>query len=143
MQLTVTNKELGIEIVRLRKESRETVNQLRRRVRAAAAPLKDAVVASALEDGLHKAAAATSVRQSYTTGGAAIKVVVVNRKARYARFQGGIDRHPVFARPDQTRDQWHWVNQPVPPFFDQGTARGSEAASAEVGRVLDDIAQTL
>jgi hypothetical protein len=144
VRLSITNRELGLEVVRLRKESRETANQLRRRVRAAAAPLKNAVIDSALEAGMHKAAGAVSVRQSYTARGAAIKVIVDAKKAPNARpldsgnkAAGTINRHPVYG------DREVWVDQPARPFFKRGIARGSEAASREVEKVLDDIVRAL
>lgn len=142
----LSSRDLGILLVQMRKESREASNQLKRRLRAAAAPLKDAVVQEALANGLEKAAEATRVRQSYTTKGGNVRVVVLDSRARYARWQGGNPRkhrHPVFAPPDETREQWTWVGQLVPPFFTVGTTVGAVAAGQEISKVLGDISDSL
>ena len=147
-KITITNRELGLEIVRLRRESRQVANQYKRRLREAARPLKDAVSASALAAGMHKAAAATSVRQRFSSSGASLRVVVDAKKAPNARpldqpNNGPFNRHPVFPSHLQTRKQWHWTNQPARPFFDRGTKAGAEAAFKRAEQVLDDISRGL
>lgn len=147
-KVTITNRELGLEIVRLRREARQVGNQYKRRLRDAARPLRDAVSASATAAGMHKAAGATSVRQRFSSKGASLRVVVDAKKAPNARpldhpNAGAFNRHPVHADASKPRSQWHWVNQPARRFFDRGTKAGADAAFKRVEQVLDDISRGL
>src|SRR5690349_9418141 len=120
----------------MRRESRQASNQLKRRLRAAAAPLADSVRAEALADGLEKAAAAVRVRQSYSNRGGSIRVIVLNSQAPYARWQGGnprTHRHPLFGNRE------HWYGQAVAPFWNIGIGRGADRARREISNVLADI----
>ena len=134
VNVTVTNTELGLEVNRLRNASRKVGPQMQRRARDAAIPLKDGVVVTALQMGLHRAAAATSL--SGTT------VQVDSTRAPYAQplndpNTGEYNRHPVFGHYNTQ------VLQPARRFFDHGIQRGSEAAYREGDKVLDDIAREL
>jgi hypothetical protein len=140
MYVTIRDDDLQQAIRALRRAGRESKRLLEQRLARAAEPLKDAVVESALRYGYDKAAAATEVR----TERGRVTVTVVDAEARYARFsRKGVDRHPVFARPDQTREQWTWVNQPIGPFWQQGLDVGVERADREVRKVLDDLSEIL
>ena len=137
MNLTITNNELALEVARLRKESTQVGNQLRRRTRNAAILLKDAVVGTVLEMGLHRAAAAT-----YLGGGDPASVRVDTTRAPYAAplnnpNDGEFNRHPVFGH------EGTQVEQPARRFLDRGIERGLPAAYREGDKVLDDIVQAL
>jgi hypothetical protein len=136
MRVEIKSRDLDRFIRNARRASRESRRLLDRRLARAAEPLKNAVADAALSYGLDKAAAATSVQVSPGH----VIVSVRDAEARYARFSGGIDRHPVFGRGDRLRSEWAWTNQVIPPFWQQGTARGAELATQEVKKVLDDVA---
>lgn len=56
----------------------------------------------------------------------------------------GLIRHPVFARGDQTRDQWRWVDQKVPAgWFDETLRKSTPAVVAAVTKTCELIAAEL
>lgn len=95
--------------------------ELSRRLRLAVEPLKEAIAESALENlpksgGLAQIVAdsKTGVRTTLVGNRTGVRLVTSNAHA-IKSMDGGRLRHPVWPRPTQTRDQWHWVTQDVKP----------------------------
>ena len=126
IRVEISAPELDRVVRDFRRASVAAPALLHHRLHDAAPEVKDAVVAAAQAYGLRKAAAATHLVGEDT-------VEVEDTLARYARFSGGIDRHPTFGHPPK-------VNQPIPPFWQTGIVRGTGKAVTEVAKVLDDIA---
>lgn len=66
-----------------------------------------------------------------------VRLVVDSRKAPHARpYEMGSKRsrnlrHPVFADPDEDREDWTWVNEPRRPFFFPSVNDGKPGVVAE------------
>lgn len=52
-------------------------------------------------------------------------------------------RHPVFADPTKSRDEWTWVNQPVRPWFFKNAKRNNKAVTDAMVQVLADVDREL
>src|SRR5262249_12406361 len=125
----------NVEAVReLRLASRKLPLALRRGLRNAATPVADGIKAEAAWSSRIPAAGKirTSVRNVVVSvnANAAPEAGPINNKDREGRF-----RHPVYADPGQTRQEWTWVSQEANPFFLRGVKRGA----AEADRRLDQV----
>ena len=93
--------------------------------------------------------AATTMSVSLAAKSAGVVIRTSAKRAPHARpldqgSQGGggtVDRHPVFGRGDQTRDEWTWVEQPTRPFFSAAAEASTPEIEARMRRVMDDVAR--
>jgi len=112
---------------------RATATLVRKAIRVAVADAAqsttDAIRAEAGRQGLHRAAAATTVKVSFSVRGGGATIATNRRKAPMARplergsqgSGGAYNRHPVFGRKV-------YVNQPTRPYF-FGSAKAQEPIS--------------
>jgi hypothetical protein len=108
--------------------------ELRKGVRAAAAPLADRVRAGASWSS--RIPGAVKVKPSFSAKGAGVTIAVDAKAAPEARplengGKGGDFRHPVYADGSQTRGDWTWVSQKAQPFFYHSVTSSSAIDSAE------------
>lgn len=109
---------------------KRTASAIRKAARVAVAEMAAgttaAIKAKAVDQGLEKAAAATSMKVSFSVRSGGAKIVTNQRRAPMARplergsrgSGGAYDRHPVFGRKV-------YVNQPTRPYF-FGSAQARE-----------------
>jgi hypothetical protein len=145
---SVTCKELPILMRELRRADPELAKSVKRRIREAEAPAKRAMVESATNAGMMKAARAVKVSNRYSGKAARLTLRVDAKIAPNARpldkpNRGGFNRHPVFGSGLLTRDKWHWVDQPARRFFDRGADAGFRACEQAMGDALDDLVKYL
>jgi hypothetical protein len=133
----IKSPDLARTVANLERAAAQSGAIVRRRLKSTEQPLKDSVVEAARTFGLQKAARATSA----TDSGNQITIYVDDAEARYSRFSGGFDRHPVFAH--GPRERWNWVEQPIPPFWQAGIEAGIGKAVDQMSGVLDDFARIL
>ncbi len=139
--------DLGKAIKELDKKQQTAV---RKRLRQGIAKAGDDLVSAVRNEASwsKRIPSATSLRTSFGARSAGATVVVNATKAPHARpleggNRGGMLRHPVFARGDETREQWTWVNQPTHPFFFRAEQSASPLIYARMQKVLDDVADDL
>lgn len=83
------------------------------------------------------------------TGGGNVKIVAGGAKAPEAaplenKGQQGTFRHPVFARKDQGRSEWTWVQQRARPFLGPAADAGAPVVAEKVLQaVADAVARVL
>lgn len=143
VKFEVTSNDLNDAYRAIRKVDPLLAAAIRKGVRLAAQPVVQAVKASASQQGLEKAAAATTVAFSSTSRQITATVKTNLHRAPYARALeygsqgsgGGYDRHPVFGR--ETR-----VNQPTRPYFWSAVRRSSNASKQQITRALQDVFRT-
>lgn len=114
--------------------------ELRRGIKAAAAPMVRGVKAEASWSKRIPGAVKTSV--SFAKKGATVKIVVDAKRAPEAAplnnaGKSSAFRHPVFGSRE------NWVNQKSRPFFLVGAKRGFKEADAAMVKVMDEIAAKL
>jgi hypothetical protein len=114
---------------------------LRKGVRNAAAPVADAIrdEAAAVSTRTGRIPAAVQIRASVRN----VIVRIDPKKAPEAapinnKDHSGQFRHPVWAKPWQTRDQWTWRPQQANPFFLRGARRGQAEADRRLGQVFTE-----
>ena len=80
--------------------------------------------------------AGVTLRQGRTSGGG------LSRSNLNALNNQGKIRHPVFADPDKTRREWHWVDQSAPAnFWEHALERMEAPAQLAMKRVMDETAR--
>jgi hypothetical protein len=91
------------------------------------------------------AAAAIRPRTTFGTrkvlrGGSPGMRLQAKQKGRIARQDQGVLRHPVFADPDKTRDEWKWVNQPIEKgWFSDVTAAAADNIRRSQEQALREV----
>lgn len=71
-----------------------------------------------------------------------VRVVVGNRKGGSRAANQGRLRHPVFARPGTSRDQWTWVTQRLRPgWFDRAMRRNARGVRPALEQAIEDVAK--
>lgn len=142
--MTVTSSDLRQLYVDLKNVEGNLRVELRKGVANAATPVVQAVRSGASWSG--RIPGAVKAKPSFSAKQAGVSIVVDSKKAPEARplehnGQGGNFRHPVYARPDRTRSQWTWVNQPARPFFWHGVQAADSQVDAAMVAVLDAVAR--
>ncbi|WP_347351741.1 hypothetical protein [Intrasporangium sp.] len=127
-------------LAELRSSARPLIDDARRAA-AANLPQRGGLAAQVAREPMR-----VRTRTGVTTAG--VQVVVGRRKGGARATNRGYVRHPVFADGRKSRDQWTWVNQPLPSakgWFDKSMLNGAPQIRADleriIGRALDDIAR--
>lgn len=146
--MVVTRADLQELILDLGGLPDEVRRQLRPALRKAAQPiLADARRRSSWSS---RIPGAISVKVSLTARNPGVRLVVDSRKAPHARpyemgskrAAFGTLRHPVFADPNKSRDDWTWVNERTRPFLFASADAGREGVMRESAAAVIAAART-
>lgn len=141
--ITIDTRDLSRLARDLRGTDRSLERSLKRRVREAAQPVRDAVRSEAASFS-RRIPAAVATRATYGGKGATVKVVVNAGRAPHARAINNHDapgafRHPVFDQ--RGRNRRVWVSQAAHNFMRLGSARAAPRAIERVAAVYADVAR--
>lgn len=128
---------------RIGKAMRDIANPLARDIRSSAA--QHMPRRGGLSERMGRARAGTSLTTSTRNTGVTLRFST--REGYNLRFvDTGRLRHPVFARGDQDRKEWTWVNQQVysgafSKAFEAGSPKVRDAVLKAIQQALDEIAR--
>jgi hypothetical protein len=157
MRFKIEGADLNAVYKKLRATEPKLAAALRKGIKDAAAPVVKEIKAEAEAQGLHRAAAATSVRFSSTKRNGITATIRTDHKAApmarpleygsqgraksAGQASGGVNRHPVFAQVGSTayEDPKRWVDQPTRPYFWVAIIRKSPEVGQRVKAALDAV----
>jgi hypothetical protein len=122
--------------------------ELNKALREAAKPLIPRVQESARSTlpaggGLAERVASSKIRAQVTSGRDPGVVIRASGRKRRELDQGRL-RHPVYARPNQTRSEWTWVSQSVPSgWFTDPLRRAAPGVRPHLLAALEETARKI
>lgn len=146
-EVSVTASE---QFKRIKKALKEAPAELRkeflRNMRTAMARLRIEVPESAMETLPKRGGLAETIAKSkYSIRSRANGMIFrMDNKDVLRYIDQGVVRHPVFARKDESRDQWTWVEQKVEPhFWTDPTEKAKPEIIAAMVEAMDETARKL